>query len=86
MNKKEVLEHFGVSKLADISDNDLIKLAKDGKFGRITECSAHSLWIFESNHDFAEHVRKALEKGKQLQACFYDGEGLLPNEIDINYV
>lgn len=86
MNKKELLKHFNVSSLADVSDQDLIKLAREGKLGEETMYSLWDLWMFKSEHDFAEHVRIALEKGKQLRTGFCDGEGVCPDKIEIDYV
>ena len=90
MNKKELLKHFNVSSLADISDKDLIELAREGKLGRETKWSACNSWAYESKHDFAEHVRIVLEKGKQLRTCVYGGEGLSlqasQSKIEIDYV
>ena len=90
MNKKELLKHFNVSRLAEISDKNLIKLASEGKLGRETKWSALTLWAYDSDHDFAEHIRIALEKDKQLRTCVYGGEGVYPSvsprDIEIDYV
>lgn len=90
MNKKELLKHFNVSSLADISDKDLIGLARNGNFGTETKDSVCVSWAYDSKHDLAEHIRIALEKGKQLRTCVYGGEGLYPSasptEIEIDYV
>lgn len=93
MNKKELLKHFNVSSLADISDEDLIKLASKGNFGIETKYSVCASWAYDSKHDLAEHIRIALEKGKQLRTCVYGGEGVYvigksfyPTQIEIDYV
>lgn len=86
MNKKELLNHFNVRKLADISDKSLIKLASDGSLGVYNEISASTLWAYDSEHDLAEHIRKALEKGKQVRTSIIEGEHYCPDKIEIDYV
>lgn len=86
MNKKELLKHFNVSRLAEISDKNLIKPASEGKLGRDTKWSALSLWAYDSEHEFTEHVRNALEKGKQVRTYIIEGEHHCPDKIEIDYV
>ena len=86
MNKKELLIQFNANDLADISDKNLINLAIIGKFGRNTQSSACKSWAFDSEHDLAEHIRTALEKGKQLRTCITEGEHYCPDKIEIDYV
>lgn len=86
MNKKELLEYYNVSKLADISDKEIISKASEGLLGRDTKWSVMTLWAFDSEHDFAEHVRTALEKGKQVRTYIIEGENYCPDKIEIDYV
>ena len=66
MKKNELLKLFGVSALSEISDTNIISLAKRGEFGANTEASANLSWAFSDYSVMADCIRTSLEKDKEL--------------------
>lgn len=86
MKKKDVLDYYSVSSLKEIDDEKLLKLAKEGNLGRETKWAALKVWAFKSKSDCAEHIRKALELGKELRVGIMEGEHMSEDRTEIEYV
>mgnify|MGYP006873071587 CR=1 FL=1 len=86
MKKKDVLDYCNVSSLKEIDDEKLLTLAEDGLLGRETKWAALRVWAFESKRDCAEHIRKALDLGKELRVSISEGEYMSKDQITIEYV
>ena len=52
--------------MSEISDTDIISLAKRGEFGANTEASANLSWAFSDYSVMADCIRTSLEKDKEL--------------------
>lgn len=86
MKKKDVLDYCNVSSLKEIDDEKLLQLAEEGNLGRETKWSALKVWAFKSKSDCAEHIRKALDLGKELRVVIIEGELQSKDQIEIEYV
>lgn len=67
VSKEEIFEIYGVESLSEISDNELILFALSEKLGSGTMWTACNPWMFRDEHDLANHIRKAIELGKELR-------------------
>lgn len=86
IKKNDILKRFKVERLSLIKDADLIRLAKNGELGRDTMWSALKIWAFPSEAKFVEHLRTAIESGKELRVTFSEGEHLSENKVIVEYV
>ena len=86
MKKKEgLLKVYNVDSLSAIADDEILMLAQLGELGLITQSASCKVWAFKSEHELAEHIRKALELGKELSVSFGWGEFYGPDKITVEF-
>lgn len=86
IKKNEILTRFGVDSLSSIKDEDLIKMAEMGEFGQNTKWSAVKSWAFPNKKVLADHIRKAIETGKELRVLVTEGELYSEDQVIVEYV
>ena len=86
ISKNAVLLHFGVNSLSAIKDEDLIGLAEEGRLGECTMWAAAKGWAFSNKKSLADHIRKAIEMGKDLRVSFIEGELYEEDQVIIEFV
>ena len=86
ISKNVVLSRFGVDSLSAIKDEDLIEFAEMGELGEYTMWAAVRCWMFHSKKSLADHIRKAIEIGKDLRVSFIEGELYEEDQVIIEFV
>jgi len=83
INKSDILNMFGVASLSDVRDEDLIKLAEDGKLGHQTRYAATTSRAFSDTHALVDKIREAVENGKELCVVYFEGGWFSNRSVEI---
>ena len=74
----EILKMFWAASLSDVRDEDLKKLAEDGKLGHQTRYAIATRRAFSDTQVLVDKLREAVKHRKELFIVYFEG-GMLSN-------